>query len=59
MKADPIVEEIRKGRLEHAERFNFNISEIAVDYRKLEEKYKDRIVSGKPKPAPELRKTGS
>ncbi|ESQ11891.1 MAG: hypothetical protein N838_25800 [Thiohalocapsa sp. PB-PSB1] len=59
MKADPIVEEIRKGRLAHAERFNFDISEIAADYRKLEEKHKDRILSGKPKPLPELKKTGS
>ena len=56
MKADPIVEEIRKGRLAHAERFNFDISEIAADYRKLEEKHKDRILSGKPKPLPELEK---
>ncbi len=59
MKTDPIVEEIRKGRMAHAEKLDFDISKIAADYRVLEEKYKDRVVSGKPKPAPEMRKTGS
>ena len=59
MKADPIVEEIRKGRVEHAKKFDFEISKIAADYRKIEEKYKDRMISGKPRPAPKLRRTGS
>ncbi len=54
MKTDPIVEEIHKGRKEHAEKFDFDISKIAADYRKMEEKYKDRLVSGKPRPVPEL-----
>jgi hypothetical protein len=59
MKTDPIVEEIRKGRMKHAEKFDFDPSKIAEDYRRMEEKYKDRMISGKPKPAPTLRKTGS
>ncbi len=59
MKTDPIVEEIRKGRKEHAKQFDFDISKIAADYRKIEQKYKDRLVSGKSIPAPEFRKTGS
>ena len=57
MKNDPIIEEIRRGRKEHAGKFDFDISKIAADYRKMEEKYKDRLVSGKPRPAPELRRT--
>jgi len=59
MKTDPIVEEIRKERLAHAERFHFDVSAIAADYRELEKKYKERIVSGKPRPAPEWRRTGA
>ncbi|MEZ5584068.1 MAG: hypothetical protein R3F37_16215 [Candidatus Competibacteraceae bacterium] len=40
MKVDPIVEEIRQGRMEHAKKFNFDLAKIAEDYRKIEERYK-------------------
>lgn len=54
MKVDPIVEEIRQGRMEHAKKFNFDLAKIAEDYRKIEERYKERIISGKLKRSPEL-----
>jgi len=44
MKPDPIVEEIRAGRTDHAKRFDFDVAKIAADYRNLQQnKYKDRI----------------
>jgi hypothetical protein len=49
MKNDPIIEEIRQYRREHAEQFGFNVEKIAEDLRKKQEKYKDRIVSYNPK----------
>ena len=53
MKSDPIVEEIRVGRIAHAERFDFDISKIAADYRSIQQKKdKDRIQLGAKKPVP-------
>jgi hypothetical protein len=34
---DPIVQEIRKVRQEHAARFNFNLEAIAADLKKQQE----------------------
>jgi hypothetical protein len=34
---DPIVQEIRKVREEHAARFNFNLEAIAADLKKQQE----------------------
>jgi len=36
MWTDPIVEEIRKYRFEHAKKFNFDVFEIAKDIKKRE-----------------------
>ena len=33
---DPIVEEVRKARRKHAERFNFDLHAICVDLKKKE-----------------------
>lgn len=57
MKADPITEEVRRYRREHAERFGFDLGKIAADLREKQKKYGDRVVSRPPKRL--LQKTGS
>jgi hypothetical protein len=42
---DPIVEEIRRYRQEHAAKYGNDIHRICKDLRREEEKYKDRLVS--------------
>ena len=42
---DSIVEEIRKVREEHAEKFNFNLDAIYQDLKKREKKSGRKIVS--------------
>ena len=44
---DPIVEEVRKARKKHAERFNFNLHEICEDLKKIE-KNSDHVVKSLP-----------
>jgi len=34
---DPIVEEVRKARRKHAEKYNFDIHAICEDLKKIEE----------------------
>jgi hypothetical protein len=41
---DPIVEEVRKYRMEHTQRFGGDLHRICEDLRKEEEKYKNRLV---------------
>ena len=41
---DPIVEEVRKYRKEHSEKFDYNLDAIFEDIRKHQSKYKDRVV---------------
>lgn len=53
MNVDPIIEEIRKGRKEHAAKFNFDLSAICNDFRKREIELNDRVVSLPPKRVPE------
>lgn len=57
MKKDPIIEEIRKAREEHAAKFNYNLDDIAYDLRKKERQRKHKIVSLPPKPF--LKETGT
>ena len=45
MNVDPIVEEIRKSRREHAAKFNFDLKAICNDFRKREIELRDRVVS--------------
>ena len=47
---DPIVQEVRKHRMEHSSRFEGNLDLICDDLRKAEEKYADRLVKPNPKP---------
>jgi ABC-type Zn uptake system ZnuABC Zn-binding protein ZnuA len=46
---DPIVEEVRKARQDHAKKFNHDLSEICKDLKKIEKKYEQRTVSLPPK----------
>ncbi len=57
MKADPIVEEVRKARETHAAKFNYNLSAICADLRQKEKTAGHPIVSGQPKLR--LKPTGS
>ena len=46
---DPIVEEIRTYRNEHAKRFNYNLDAICNDFKLDQQKYADRLVKLKPR----------
>jgi len=47
---DPIVEEIRRIRREHAERFGFDLDAIFEDLKQKERNSNRKIVSLKPRP---------
>lgn len=51
---DPIVEEVRRHRMEHTKRFNYDLGLIFDDLRKMEAGLGDRLVSARPR----LRKPG-
>ncbi|MBF0605066.1 MAG: hypothetical protein HQL07_15420 [Nitrospirae bacterium] len=55
---DPIVEEIRKIRDEHAARFNYDLEAIYKDIKRLEEASGRKTVNLKPKLVQEIPKTG-
>ena len=57
MTEDPIVEDVRKARREHAEKHNNDLNAICEDFRQKEAKLADRLVSREPKRV--LKKTGS
>lgn len=46
---DPIVEEVRKIREEHAARFNYDLDAIYKDLKRLEQESGRKTVSLKPK----------
>jgi hypothetical protein len=46
---DPIVEEVRKYRNEHAKQFNYDLGAIVADLMKSQESHKDRLVRLKPR----------
>jgi hypothetical protein len=48
---DPIVEQIRAIRWEHAKRFDFDLDAIFEDLKAKERNSKRKIVSRKPRPA--------
>ena len=50
MNKDPIVEEVRKGRQEHAARFNYDPDAIARDIRSREGKDNEPVVTLPPRP---------
>jgi len=49
MTSDPIVEEIRLIRQEHAKRFNYDLRAIVADLREREQQHPERLVSLPPK----------
>nr|VFJ96840.1 MAG: hypothetical protein BECKH772A_GA0070896_1011110 [Candidatus Kentron sp. H]VFJ97441.1 MAG: hypothetical protein BECKH772B_GA0070898_101125 [Candidatus Kentron sp. H]VFK04367.1 MAG: hypothetical protein BECKH772C_GA0070978_1017610 [Candidatus Kentron sp. H] len=46
---DPIVEEVRRYRMEHTRRFDFDLHRICEDLRRLEKDLGDRVVELQPK----------
>ena len=46
---DPIVEEVRKARREHAEKFDFDLDAICEDLRKLQNTSGRKIVAFPPR----------
>lgn len=55
---DPIVEEVRKIRDEHAAQFNYDLDAIYKDLKRLERESGRKTVTLKPRPVQEVRKTG-
>ena len=49
MSSDPIVDEIRRIRQQHAERFNYDLRAIVADLQKMEQRHSERLVSLPPK----------
>ena len=58
MKADPIIEEVRRIRQEYAQRFGYDLRAIAADLREREQRHPERLVSFPPKPARKKRAPG-
>ncbi|MBF0427051.1 MAG: hypothetical protein HQL66_14655 [Magnetococcales bacterium] len=55
---DPIVEEIRKIREEHAARFHHDLDAIYADLKRLEQESGRKTVTLEPRPVQEIRKIG-
>lgn len=51
MKRDPIVDEVRRVRDEHARRFGYDLEAIVADLKKLEHANKDLLVRRAAKPS--------
>ena len=49
MKADPIVEEVRKARQAHAAEFDYDLAAICADLKKKEKIAGHPVVSRQPK----------
>ena len=46
---DPIVEEVRKTRNEHAKKFNYDLEAIAADLKRQQKTSKRKFVTFQPK----------
>ena len=46
---DPIVEEVRKARQDHAQEFNHDLTAICDDLKKIEKECGKRLISLPPK----------
>jgi hypothetical protein len=57
MNNDPIVEEVRKARDQHAAQFDYDLKKILEDIQKSQEQYGSRLVRRSPKLL--LKATGS
>lgn len=51
---DPIVDEIRRIRQDHAKRFDFDLDAIFEDLKKKEQESRRKVVSLKPRPVKPL-----
>ena len=51
MATDPIIEEVRRIRREHVQRFGHDLRAVAADLRKHEQQHPERLISFPPKPA--------
>jgi hypothetical protein len=58
MISDPIIEEIRRIRQEHARRFNYDLRAIVDDLRERERQHPERLISLPPK-SPRRKRTAS
>lgn len=56
---DPIVAEVRRHRMEHAKRFNFDLALICEDLREKEAELGDRLVQPRPKRLPVKNRAGN
>jgi len=54
---DPIVDEVRKHRIEHTRQFNSDLHQICEDRREFESTLGDRVVRLEPKRTQPTRKT--
>ena len=52
---DPIVEEVRKYRMEHTQRFGGDLHRICEDLREEEKKYPERLVHFGPRKLPDCK----
>ncbi len=46
---DPIVQEVRAARMAHAKKFNYDLSAICADLRRIEKRCGHQLVSREPK----------
>ena len=49
---DPIVDEVRRARMEHTQRFNCDLTAIYQDLRSIQSKYGHKIVHLAPRRIP-------
>jgi hypothetical protein len=54
---DPIVDEVRRYRIEHTRQFNSDLHQICEDLREFESTLGDRVVRLEPKRIQPTRKT--
>jgi len=58
MVSDPILDEVRSIRQQHAERFDYDLRAIAADLREQEQQHQERLISLPPK-QPRRKRTAS
>lgn len=46
---DPIIEEVRKARNDHAKKFNYDLTAISKDLKRIEKECGHRVVSLAPR----------
>ncbi len=59
MKEDPIIDEVRRVRHRISEKFNHDPRKLVEHYLKLQERHKDRILTGDASNSRHVEKTDS